>query len=256
MKFYQSEKPDQKWSVELIMKDTVVDVFPMSPYLNTHQEFNFKDIFDPVNMFFERLSDIDRFVIKQSLYRMSTTIEAYFKLDTPEQSVQDMVQVLGTMLDDLDRTMDLCEHIAAFVMVWVNFKDTQQKAMGLDHIDSKELLEIAILTKMLSPIFSLIMLQLDQTKDAAYKEGIVVPIFVKLFTRKYDKMLTKLSTYNRVKMETCWEEILLTNPRIRNKCEYAFYKYAHLLTHTFVKLKVIEPCTLPIAEIEKYIDQL
>lgn len=164
------------------------------------------NVLDPVNLFFKSLSIEDQKAIAYTIFNMHVSICKRFAEDIKVSDLEEFTYGLGDALITLDNAIGLIEKISKFVSENVPLGDFEE--IGTREQDTKELtfLEvdvhgltvIAILNKMLCPLFSVYMNILLNKKNLYCEHGYELPcVFMlsKVLEKHYGELIEKFKNY-------------------------------------------------------------
>lgn len=210
-------EPDENGNVRMVSKPLQeiapqMFVFSMVRYtkLNkaslTEGRLPINNVLDPINLFFKSLSKEDQIAIAYTIFNMHVSICKRFSEDIKVSKLNEFTYELGDALITLDNAINLIEKISNFVSEKVPLGNFEE--IGTREQDTKELtfLEpdvhgltvIAILNKMLCPLFSVYMNILLNKKNLYCEHGYELPcVFMlsKILSRHYSELIEKFNNY-------------------------------------------------------------
>lgn len=164
------------------------------------------NVLEPVNKFFSTLDKQEQINIAMTLFNMHVSICTRFAQPIRVSDLQEFTYNLGEYLITLDQSISLVDKISNFVTAAVPLGDFEE--IGTREQDTKELtfLEpdvhgltvIAILNKMLCPLFSVYMNILRNKKDVICELGYELPcVFMlsKLLDKYFGPLIEKFKYY-------------------------------------------------------------
>ena len=158
--------------------------------LKKHDLSSWDVVFGPINKFLKNLDDDIKIQICMTFMKMHMYLN-----EMTSENILDVIQELGTMLNDLDATTDICSKLEVFVNndipipnledVGSRPQDTEQMTFRRPHV--LQLTAIALLCKLLAPVFGQFFWQYKRNTsvDNNVKEIHCGTIFTTLFNRRY-----------------------------------------------------------------------
>ncbi len=170
------------------------------------------NVLTPVNKFIETLSIEDQRALAMTIFNMHVQICQKFSTNCKKSELDDFTYELGEFLITLDNEIHLIDKIARFVSEQVPLGNFQE--IGTREQDTKELtfLEpdvhgltvIAILNKILSPLFGVYMNILRNKKELNCDLGYELScsfILSKILSKHYSELIEKFKNYIRHNIE-------------------------------------------------------
>ena len=190
---------------------------PVDPeYIALFQYFNIKTyekakgmeswglIFSPPNKFFATLEKEDQ----QILAMMYLTMH-YIIADGLDETVDivsklpEIVDELGRVLDEVDKQINLCEKLQVFVehnVPIASYKNAGSKPMHTESMTFRRpeiiiLTAVAVLCKMLVPVFGVLLDRLKNRVDNNHKGHYCLPILKPTLERRYLSVMLKINGF-------------------------------------------------------------
>lgn len=207
------------------------------------------NVLTPVNKFLETLSIDHQRKLAMTIFNMHVQICQIFTTNIKVSELEEFTYDLGEFLITLDNEIGLIEKIANFVSTQVPLGDFQE--IGTREQDTKELtfLEpdvhgltvIAILNKMLSPLFSVFMNILRNKKELNCDLGYELPcvfILSKILSRHYPDLIEKFKGYisHNIKKKNSFTESDSATMLHLTPNTMCIKMYAQLLIRSFVNV--------------------
>lgn len=199
--------------------------------------------FASVNRFLGGLDQHDKTAIAQTIILIHSEIIDFFQKDDLLQ-INSFMRAMGEHIDNLDKATNLCDKLKDYVvnnMVIGVYKGAGKRAQDSsiltftpDHV--VDLTTIALLCKMLSPLFGVIMKGLDKKIESKLKETHCVAMLNQLLQRKYKTLIEKLQYYITHVIKQCIEETTSSLMHGFNISTLSFYMYTILLARQFVNV--------------------
>ena len=209
---------------------------------------NWDITYGSVNLFFNSLNIEDRTKLGKALILMHKDIIDF--MTTKELAeINQMTKNLGNILDVLDDEIDLCPKLREFVIENIpvglfsgagkRAQDTEALTFYPDEVI--DLLTITLLCKMLSPIFGVIMRYIAKRIDSKLKEIQCVTVFNQLMTKRYAKLINKLTNYINHTLHICFQESPTALMNGYNFDSLTHYMYSALMVRQFVNVNLNVP---------------
>lgn len=207
------------------------------------------NVLTPVNKFLETLSIENQKALAMTIFNMHVKICQVFTSNIKVSELEEFTYELGESLITLDNEIHLIEKIAHFVSTQVPLGDFQE--IGTREQDTKELtfLEpdvhgltvIAILNKMLSPLFSVYMNILRNKKELNCDLGYELPcvfILSKILSKHYPELIEKFKGYisHNIKKKNSFTESDSATMLHLTPNTMCIKMYAQLLIRSFVNV--------------------
>lgn len=164
------------------------------------------NVLEPVNLFFRAISREDQIAIAYTLFNMHVSICKRFADITKVSELEEFTYNLGDYLITLDNAIGLVDKISNFVSDAVPLGDFEE--IGTREQDTEELTfrehdvhgltVVAIINKMLCPLFSVYMNILLNKKNIICEHGYELPcVFMlsKLLSKHYPELIEKFKNY-------------------------------------------------------------
>lgn len=168
--------------------------------LKKHEFSSWQVVFGSVNKFLESVDDNVKFEICMTFMKMHNHLN-----EMTSENILQIIQKLGSMLDELDSITNLCAKLEIFVNsdlpipnledVGGRPQDTEEMTFRRPHV--LQLTTIALLCKLLSPIFGQFFWQYKKNTnvDNNIKEIHCATILTPLFDRVYKPLILKLNYF-------------------------------------------------------------
>lgn len=207
------------------------------------------NVLEPVNLFFRVLSKEDQIAIAYTIFNMHVSICKKFADISKVSELEEFTYNLGDYLITLDNAIGLVDKISNFVSDAVPLGDFEE--IGTREQDTEELTfrepdvhgltVVAILNKMLCPLFSVYMNTLLNKKNIICEHGYELPcvfMLTKLLDKYYPELIKKFKNYidHNIKKKNSFIESDAATMLHLTSLTMRFKMYAQLLVRSLVNV--------------------
>ena len=199
--------------------------------------------FAPVNDFLRSLTLEDQQYVAMTIITMHQEIINFMSANDMTNIAKFSQQLSDTLLQ-LEQTIDLCAKLTNFVETNIpigDFSQVGKRAQDVKELtwfrqDVVDLLSIAILCKLMAPIFGVFMGYIRVHMDNHLKETHCAAILNKLFRARYSVLINKLRHYinHTVKAELKEDDTAVFHGN--TEFVLSFYIFDSLLTRSFINV--------------------
>ena len=268
MEFVPVQMVDMKIAAKLDISDLDIPqkeniepllLFPVSAYdklnklkketnLENISHNNWDDTFAIINHFFSTLSKEQQSEIVYAFALMHKDILDFFT-DDRLIDLTILTRKLSVHCDSMDLSIGLCDKLREYALSNIPIglmPNAGSRAQDDDKLtfypdEVATVMSIALLCKMMAPIFGVMMSQLLNKIDIKTKESCCTMIFTNLFNRKFPKIIDKLKFYIRHTVDVqCGED---TTRALMHGCDnhtLSHTMYSQLLIRQFVNVPLIK----------------
>jgi len=183
---------------------------------------NWEIVFGPVNQFFATLTVEQQTLVAMTIFTIRRELEDNVGSFTQDNIIRG-IQDLGVYLRTLNREINLCGLLKQYVIANIPIGDFSQAGRRdqdrpeytIVADEAIDLLVIAVLCKMLTPLFGTIVSMINQSPvlDSNLKEVYTVNLLQPLFDDVYPVLIAKLDRYIEHTIEVAYNVVYQTGKR-------------------------------------------